>query len=50
LPVALASGYVTTEIEHGALAAGANALIRKPNGMDELLAVVQRLVQAKAVA
>ena len=50
LPVALASGYVTTEIEQGALEAGASALIRKPNGMDELLAVVQRLVQAKAVA
>ncbi len=50
LPVALASGYVTTEIEQGAMAAGANALIRKPNGMDELVAVVQRLVHVKAVA
>ncbi len=50
LPVALASGYVTAEIEHSALAAGAGALIRKPNGVDELADVVQRLVQGKVVA
>ena len=50
LPVALASGYVTAEIEHSAMAAGASALIRKPNGVDELADVVQRLVQAKVAA
>ena len=49
LPVALASGYVTAEIEQNALAAGASALIRKPNGVDELADVVQGLVQGKVV-
>jgi PAS domain S-box-containing protein len=44
LPVALASGYVTTEIETAALAAGARALIHKPNDVDELCATVQRLL------
>ena len=44
LPVALASGYVTTEIEQAALAAGARALIHKPNDVDELCATVDRLL------
>ena len=44
LPVALASGYVTTEIEQAALAEGARALIHKPNDVEELCATVQRLV------
>ena len=44
LPVALASGYVTPEIERDALAAGANALIHKPNDVDELCATVQQLL------
>jgi two-component system cell cycle sensor histidine kinase/response regulator CckA len=47
LPVALASGYVTPEIEHEALAAGALALIHKPNDVGELCDTVQRLVQDK---
>jgi signal transduction histidine kinase/ActR/RegA family two-component response regulator len=47
LPVALASGYVTPEIEQEALAAGALALIHKPNDVGELCDTVQRLVQAK---
>jgi two-component system, cell cycle sensor histidine kinase and response regulator CckA len=50
LPVALASGYVTAEIERSAMAAGASALIRKPNGVDELADVVQRLVHTKVAA
>jgi signal transduction histidine kinase/CheY-like chemotaxis protein len=50
LPVALASGYVTPEIEESALAAGASALIRKPNGVDELVDVVQRLAHDKVAA
>ncbi|MDH5204221.1 MAG: ATP-binding protein [Hylemonella sp.] len=45
LPVALASGYVTPEIEQQALAAGARALIYKPNDVDELCDTVQRLLQ-----
>ena len=36
LPVALASGYVTPEIEREAVAAGARALIHKPNDVDEM--------------
>ncbi|HQQ68950.1 MAG TPA: ATP-binding protein [Alicycliphilus sp.] len=43
LPVALASGYVTAEIEQAALAEGARALIHKPNDVAELCATVDRL-------
>jgi PAS domain S-box-containing protein len=48
LPVALASGYVTPEIERDALAAGARALIHKPNDVDELCATVQNLLAEAA--
>ncbi|MBT9513166.1 MAG: response regulator [Acidovorax sp.] len=48
LPVALASGYVTAEIEQAALAEGARALIHKPNDVEELCATVQRLVSGDA--
>lgn len=48
LPVALASGYVTPEIEHEALAAGARALIHKPNDVTELCDILQNLVHGKA--
>ena len=44
LPVALASGYVTPEIERDAIAAGALALIHKPNDVDELCSTVQTLL------
>jgi len=44
LPVALASGYVTAEIEQAALAEGARALIHKPNDVEELCATVDRLI------
>ncbi len=44
LPVALASGHVTAEIEQAALAAGARALIHKPNDVQELCDTVDRLV------
>ena len=44
LPVALASGYVTAEIEQQALAEGVGALIHKPNDVEELCDIVQRLV------
>jgi CheY-like chemotaxis protein len=44
LPVALASGYVTSEIEQAALAEGARALIHKPNDVEELCATVDQLV------
>jgi CheY-like chemotaxis protein/anti-sigma regulatory factor (Ser/Thr protein kinase) len=46
LPVALASGYVTAEIEQSALAEGARALIHKPNDVDELCDTVQRLLNS----
>jgi PAS domain S-box-containing protein len=44
LPVALASGYVTPEIEQAAFEAGANALVYKPNDVNELCETVQRLI------
>ena len=44
LPVALASGYVSPDIERDALQAGAMALIHKPNDIDELCATVQTLL------
>ena len=44
LPVALASGYITAEIEQQALSAGAQALIHKPNDVEELCATVDRLL------
>lgn len=44
LPVALASGYVTAEIEQAALAEGARALIHKPNDVEELCATVDQLI------
>jgi signal transduction histidine kinase/CheY-like chemotaxis protein len=49
LPVALASGYVTPEIEQDAISEGARALIHKPNDVDELCNTVQRLVQDAAL-
>ena len=48
LPVALASGYVTAEIEQEARAEGARALIHKPNDVEELCATVQRLISGSA--
>nr|WP_245587266.1 PAS domain-containing sensor histidine kinase [Comamonas composti] len=44
LPIALASGYITAEIEQAALAAGARALIYKPNDVEELCSTVHRLL------
>ncbi|HSV51229.1 MAG TPA: ATP-binding protein [Burkholderiaceae bacterium] len=50
LPVALASGYVTSEIERAALAEGAQALIHKPNNVEELCETVQRLIMGEEAA
>jgi PAS domain S-box-containing protein len=47
LPMALASGYVTPEIEAQARAAGARALIHKPNDVAELCDTVQRLIEGE---
>ncbi|WP_394789581.1 ATP-binding protein [Rhodoferax sp.] len=44
LPVALASGYITAEIEQSAIQEGVKALIHKPNDVEELCATVQRLI------
>lgn len=44
LPVALASGYISAEIEAQAIAAGALALIYKPNDVNELCETVDRLI------
>lgn len=48
LPVALASGYVTPELECRAMAEGADALIYKPNDVNELCETVERLIEAAA--
>ena len=50
LPVALASGYITAEIEQSAIAEGVQALIHKPNDVEELCATVQRLILDNAAA
>ncbi len=50
LPVALASGYVTPEIEKSAFEAGASALVYKPNDVNELCETVQRLIVAAHAA
>lgn len=50
LPVALASGYVTPELESRAMADGANALIFKPNDVSELCETVERLIEAAATS
>ncbi len=44
LPVALASGYVTPELEQSAIREGANALIYKPDDVSEFCETVQRLI------
>ena len=46
LPIALASGYVTAEIEQSALHEGARALIHKPNDVDEMCETLLRLLQS----
>ena len=48
LPVALASGYVTPELESEAKAQGADALIYKPNDVNELCETVERLILTSA--
>ena len=45
LPLALASGYVTAEIEQRALEEGVGALIHKPNDVEEFCEIVQQLVR-----
>jgi PAS domain S-box-containing protein len=50
LPVALASGYVTPDIEQSALAQGARALIHKPNDVDEMCETLQRLLEPSDAA
>lgn len=47
LPVALASGYITAEIEQAARAEGARALIHKPNDVEEMCATVHKLLMGE---
>ena len=49
LPVALASGYVTPELEQNAIREGANALIHKPDDVSEFCETVQRLIASNDV-
>jgi signal transduction histidine kinase/CheY-like chemotaxis protein len=50
LPVALASGYVTPELEQSAIREGANALIYKPDDVNEFCETVQRLIAGNDAA
>jgi two-component system cell cycle sensor histidine kinase/response regulator CckA len=50
LPVALASGYITPEIEKSAIQEGARALIHKPNDVDEMCEALQQLLQPSDAA
>jgi signal transduction histidine kinase/ActR/RegA family two-component response regulator len=50
LPVALASGYVTPELEQSAIREGANALIYKPDDVSEFCETVQRLISGNDAA
>jgi CheY-like chemotaxis protein/anti-sigma regulatory factor (Ser/Thr protein kinase) len=50
LPVALASGYVTPELEQSAIREGANALIYKPDDVSEFCETVQRLIAGNDAA
>ena len=43
------AGCCSAEIEQSAFAEGAGALIHKPNDVEELCDIVQRLVSGKAV-
>jgi signal transduction histidine kinase/ActR/RegA family two-component response regulator len=49
LRVALASGYVTPEMEEAARLAGAAGVIFKPSGIDELSAAISRLMPLPGV-
>jgi signal transduction histidine kinase/ActR/RegA family two-component response regulator len=49
LPVALASGYVTPEMEHSAMQEGASALIYKPNDVNEMCETMLRLLNEHAI-
>lgn len=44
LPVVITSGYITEELRANALQAGVRHLIHKPNTVDELCEVIQRLL------
>jgi two-component system, cell cycle sensor histidine kinase and response regulator CckA len=48
LPVALASGYVTPEMEQSAMQEGASALIYKPNDVNEMCETMLRLLNEHA--
>ena len=50
LPVALASGYVTPEMEQSAMQEGASALIYKPNDVNEMCETLQRLLTEQDAA
>jgi CheY-like chemotaxis protein len=45
LPVILTSGHITDEVRATAVQAGIRHLVYKPNTVDELCAVVLRLLQ-----
>ncbi|HTE40247.1 MAG TPA: response regulator [Steroidobacteraceae bacterium] len=49
LPVVITSGYINEELLSGARAVGVQYLIHKPNTVDELCSVLQRVIHEKSV-
>jgi CheY-like chemotaxis protein len=47
LPVVITSGYINEELLSGARAVGVQYLIHKPNTVDELCSVLQRVIHEK---
>jgi CheY-like chemotaxis protein len=50
LPVVITSGYVSEQLQEGARAAGVRHIINKPDTVDELCAIVQRVLKEYQVA
>jgi PAS domain S-box-containing protein len=45
LPLIMSSGYVTAEVEASARAAGIHAVLHKPNQLEEMCDIVQKIMQ-----
>jgi len=47
LPVVITTGYITDELQRGAREAGVRQVISKPDTIDELCDIVQKLLELK---
>jgi PAS domain S-box-containing protein len=50
LPIVITSGYVSEQLQEGARAIGVRHIINKPDTIDELCAIVQRVLQEHKVS